>query len=109
MVKRVKPVVWALARARLVTRLTSLSGTAKMSSPKLPYRFLGTTGVKVTSLCLGTMTFGQAGVSVVMNTHSIRKRACLIDRSPGQVGNSPWTVERARISRDIGPVRGCRR
>ncbi|XP_065887749.1 1-deoxyxylulose-5-phosphate synthase YajO-like [Dysidea avara] len=35
-----------------------------MSSPKLPYQFLGSTGVKVTSLCLGTMTFGQAGIGL---------------------------------------------
>ncbi len=30
-----------------------------MESPKIPYRYLGNSGLKVSALCLGTMTFGQ--------------------------------------------------
>jgi len=70
---------------------------AKMSSPKLPYRFLGATGVKVTSLCLGTMTFGQAGVSVALNAHDIYDKL-VTDGSRRQDGGSSWTIERERIA-----------
>ena len=38
-----------------------------MASPasgvfKLPYRYLGSSGLKVSTICLGTMTFGQREV-----------------------------------------------
>ena len=30
-----------------------------MTTSQLPYRYLGSSGLKVSSLCLGTMTFGR--------------------------------------------------
>ncbi|XP_064393769.1 1-deoxyxylulose-5-phosphate synthase YajO-like isoform X2 [Halichondria panicea] len=32
-----------------------------MEDPKIPYRYLGNSGLKVSAICLGTMTFGQDG------------------------------------------------
>ena len=52
-------------RAAVVSTLVGVAGIctldnmAEPKSTKLPYRFLGSTGVKVSSLCLGTMTFGR--------------------------------------------------
>lgn len=35
-----------------------------MAEPfSLPYRYLGSSGLKVSTICLGTMTFGQGEVS----------------------------------------------
>ena len=36
---------------------------------KLPYRYLGNSGLKVSALCLGAMTFGQREVGNVHNEH----------------------------------------
>ena len=42
-----------------------------MSASNLPYKFLGDTGVKVTSLCLGTATFGKQEVIFFLVRHKV--------------------------------------
>lgn len=39
---------------------------------KLPYVFLGKSGLKVSNMCLGTMTFGESFVSIL----NLQKQYC---------------------------------
>ena len=42
-----------------------------MAEPKVDYNFLGRSGMKVSNLALGTMTFGKDEKSLVCNVHVV--------------------------------------
>ena len=65
----------------------------------LPYRYLGKSGLKVSSLCLGAMTFGQQEVKRRRTTH--RWGVTLADRS-WRMDTIAASAQRGTICADVG-------